>query len=579
MYHQGKVCSVIIDSGNSENFVSKKLVAALKLKTEPHSCPYKIGWIKKGGDAQINELFIRGENTYEFQWMNKKIVLMPLIKKNEKGVYEKKAENPRTTEISSLIPPKVQDLLRQFQPIIEEPSALPPLRDIQHIIDLIPGSSLPNLPHYRMSPKEYEFLHQHIEDLLKKRAYSAKHQPLCRTSSINSKEGWQLEDVDLRSGYHQIRIRPGDEWKTAFKTNEGLFECLLLGKKQQHSFDSLKRKLASQPVLKLPEFDSPFEVAVDASGVGIGAVLSQGGHPHQAGKENRVADALSRKETLLTVLSAEITAFNHLPTLYETDEDFGDQLCIPHTSLREALIKEAHSGGLTGHFGQEKTFQIVIKRVYWPQARRDKDVIFAKEQKDLHLMPTQRGFDSKMVVVDRFSKMSHFLPCKKTTDALHIATLFFKEIVRLHGIPKPIVSDQDTKFLSHFWKTLWKKFDTTLNGNHPRQWDMALLQAEIAFNNMMNRTTGKCPFEIVYTKAPRLTFDLTSLPKEVEIQEEAEQLAERIQKLHREVIDRITKTTKSYKEEKNKKKKEVHFQVGDLVMAHLKKKRFPVGTY
>ena len=45
---------------------------------------------------------------------------------------------------------------------------------------------------------------------------------------------------------------------------------------------------------------------------------------HQAGKENRVADALSRKETLLTVLSAEITAFNHLPTLYKTDEDFGE---------------------------------------------------------------------------------------------------------------------------------------------------------------------------------------------------------------------------------------------------------------
>ena len=51
------------------------------------------------------------------------------------------------------------------------------------------------------------------------------------------------------------------------------------GEKQQHNFDSLKRKLVSQPVLKLPKFDSPFEVAVDASGVGIRAVLSQGGHP------------------------------------------------------------------------------------------------------------------------------------------------------------------------------------------------------------------------------------------------------------------------------------------------------------
>lgn len=44
---------------------------------------------------------------------------------------------------------------------------------------------------------------------------------------------------------------------------------------------------------------------------------------------------------------------------------------------------------------------------------------------------------------------------------------------------------------------------------------------------MKNRTTDKCPFEIVYTKAPRLTFDLTSILKEVEIQEEVEELAER----------------------------------------------------
>jgi hypothetical protein len=66
------------------------------------------------------------------------------------------------------------------------------------------------------------------------------------------------------------------------------------------------------------------------------------------------------------------------------------------------------------------------------------------------------------VIVDRFSKMAHFIPYDKTDDATNIVDLFFKKIVRLHGVPRRIISDSDVKFLSYFWKVLWGKLGTKL---------------------------------------------------------------------------------------------------------------------
>ena len=140
----------------------------------------------------------------------------------------------------------------------------------------------------------------------------------------------------------------------------------------------------------------------------------------------------------------------------------------------------------------------------------------------LGLPKTERGNDSIYVVVDRFSKMAHFISCKNTSDATHIANLYFSEIVRLHGLPISIVSDRDTKFVGNFWRTLWKKLGANLSlslaynlkingqtkvvnrklGNifrslvyqNPKQWDLALAQDDFSYNDTPNRGTRMSPF-------------------------------------------------------------------------------------
>jgi hypothetical protein len=238
---------------------------------------------------------------------------------------------------------------------------------------------------------------------------------------------------------------------------------------------------------------------------------------HISGTPNKVADALSRKCLLLQEFRVKTLGFDNLRDMYRDDPDFkevyeadenpiltdrsqwteymiqeglvfkGNQLCIPKCSMRENLLKEKHSGGLARHFGHDKTFSKLNESYFWSGMREDfkrfvdrcRICQHSKGKRQnaglyqplpipdrpwdavsmdfiLGLLRTQRGFDLIFVVVDRFSNMAHFIPCQKTSDETHIANLFFKEVIRLHGLPRSIVSDRDTKFVGHFLRTLWK---------------------------------------------------------------------------------------------------------------------------
>ncbi|XP_057534398.1 uncharacterized protein LOC130812809 [Amaranthus tricolor] len=123
------------------------------------------------------------------------------------------------------------------------------------------------------------------------------------------------------------------------------------------------------------------------------------------------------------------------------------RLCIPdNTKLKEEILKEGHQGMFHLHPGRGKMIEDLRKLFWWK----------------VGLPRTQQGNDTIWVIVDRLTNLARFLRMKGTWSVKKLAEAYVREILRLHGVTRTIVSDRDPKFLSRFWENLKEAFGSKL---------------------------------------------------------------------------------------------------------------------
>lgn len=294
--------------------------------------------------------------------------------------------------------------------------------------------------------------------------------------------------------------------------------------------------------------------------------------------------------------------------------------CIP------LLLKEFHATPQGGHSGFYRTYRRIAANLFWFGMKKTiQQFVMACDicQRQKYLaaapggllqplnipnqiweevsmdfitgLPKSKGFDAVLVVVDRLSKYSHFIPLRHPYTARSVAEVFVKEVVRLHGVPASILSDRDPIFVSNFWKELFQMQGTQLKmstayhpqtdgqtevvnrcletflrcfiAEQPKSWSQWVPWAEFWYNTNYHASTGSTPFELVYGRAPPALTRF--LPGEIRVEAVRRELMDRDEIL-RQLKYHLQRAQGRMKVQADAKRVERQFEEGDWVFLKLR---------
>ena len=306
----------------------------------------------------------------------------------------------------------------------------------------------------------------------------------------------------------------------------------------------------------------------------------------------------------------------------------GDRVAIPDADgIRERILEAMHDAPLSGHPGVERTTELISRFYWWPKMKEqileyvrtcDECQMNKASRRKAHglLQPlpipekrwssvsmdlitslplTTDGHDAIIVFVDRLTKMAHFAATTTNVTAPELADIFVNTVIKLHGVPKSLISDRDSKFTSSFWARICDRlgmvqgmssaFHPQTDGQTERMnsvledmirhytsdrqdnWDKLLACAEFAVNNSYNKSIKSTPFYLNYGDHPDtpLTVNISTsgVPG-------ADQFAESLQHTVQQAKRDISAAQQRQAHYANKTRQEIVFTQGQKVLLNTK---------